>query len=444
MQQFKKHYFLLVFILAAIFGCNNDPSKIGIDLQNDKVKIVFSDTATIRAFSIREDSIRTDETTVSLLGSLFDPVFGKTTASIYTQIRLSTTSVSFGTSPVLDSIVLALEYTGAYYGDTTTQQTFRVFEISDSLMRDSSYYSNQTKPIIQPEIGSFTMAPRPSDSVYIDTVKYKAQLRIPLNEDFGNKILNASTDELATGDDFLRFMKGICITTDAVSNGGAVLYFTLVSNYSRVTIYYHNSPDTLKNYNFPISDYCARFMNFNHDNYQDADQNFINQVILKDATLGSEMLYLQPMAGVKTTIKLPFIREFIRDSILGTYIKNIAINEAKLVIYNYDKNSEFEPAQGLLLLKVLDTNGTSTLIEDYYEGSTYFGGNYDSINGEYYFRISRYVQNLLKDDTIQDYGLYLIVSGGSLQANRVLLNGYNPTFNNNRLKLKLTYTKLSN
>jgi hypothetical protein len=84
---------------------------------------------------------------------------------------------------------------------------------------------------------------------------------------------------------------------------------------------------------------------------------------------------------------------------------------------------------------------------DYYEGTSYFGGDYDSDNGEYFFRISRYAQNLLKSDTIGDYGLYLVVSGGSLMANRVQINGYNPsspTALEKRLKLKMIYTKLSN
>jgi len=441
MQQFKKHFYLLIIILVSLFACNKNSGFIGVDLQpdSDKLNIFYSDTSTIRAYSIREDSIRTDETTVSLLGSFFDPVFGTTTSSIYTQIRLSSTSLSFGNSPQLDSIILALEYTGEYYGDTTFQQTFRVYELADSLKIDSVYYSNQTKPIIEPEITSFTFAPSPTDSIYVDTIKYKAQLRINLGETFGNKILNASEDNLASGTAFLEFIKGLYITADPVSAGGAMLYFNLLSNYSRVILYYHNSPDTLKNYNFTISDINARFMNFNHYGYQNADPNFISQVINGDTTLGSDKLYLQPMAGVKTKIKLPFIRDWGKN-------QKIAINEAKLVITNYNPESELAPSPALVLLKI-NKSGTSSLMVDYYEGTTYFGGDYDADNGEYFFRISRYVQNLMKSDTISDYGFYLVVSGASLQANRVLINGINPlppAGVDQKLKLKLIYTKLSN
>ncbi len=441
MRNFLKHFLLLFLMLNLFFSCKDDPSIIGVDLQpeTDKLKVFVSDTTTIIAYSVPEDSIRTDETTVSLLGSNFDPVFGATTASIYTQIRLSTTSVNFGTSPQLDSIVLALEYTGVSYGDTTTPQTFRVFQLADTLIRDSSYYSNQTRQIIQPEIGSFTFTPLPHDSIYVDTIKYKAQLRMHLTDEFGYKILNADTSDLASGLAFLRFMKGLYITADPVSSGGAMLYFSLVSNYSRMTIYYHSSPDTLKNYNFPITDASARFMNFNHYGYQGADAEMMSQVFNGDTTLGSEVLYLQAMSGIKTKIKLPFFRDWVKN-------QKIAINEAKLIITDYNPQSEFEPAPALILLQAKE-NGSSSLMLDYYEGTSYFGGDYDSDNGEYFFRISRYAQNLLKSDTINDYGLYLVVSGGSLIANRVQINGYNPSSPSaleKRLKLKMIYTKLSN
>jgi hypothetical protein len=95
-----------------------------------------------------------------------------------------------------------------------------------------------------------------------------------LNDDFGNKLLNADEANLASGTAFLQFIKGIYVTTDPVSQGGALLYFSLVSNYSRIILYYHNHPDTLKNYNFPIADYSARFMNFEHYDYQNSDPAF--------------------------------------------------------------------------------------------------------------------------------------------------------------------------
>jgi len=438
MQHFQKHSYLLIVFMVFLFSCADESTIIGVDLQpeSDKLKVFFSDTSSIVAYSVPEDSIRTDETTVSMLGSLYDPIFGTTNSSIYTQIRLSTTSVDFGTAPQLDSIVLAFEYTGDYYGDTTSQQTFRVFEIADSLNRDSAYYSNQTKQIIEPEIGSFTVAPSPTDSIYVDTIKYKAQFRMHLNEDFGYKILNADEANLASGTAFLQFIKGIYVTTDPVSQGGALLYFDLVSNYSRIILYYHNHPDTLKNYNFPIADISARFMNFDHYGYQNADPAFISQVFNNEKTLGSDKVYLQPMAGIKTKIELPYLKDWVKN-------QKIAVNEAKLVLSNYNTQDEFEPAPALVLLSI-DSLGSSSLVVDYYEGLTYFGGGYDSDNGEYFFRISRYVQDLLKSDT-KDYGLYLVISGASLQANRVQITGYNPsdpTGLAKRMKLKLTYTVL--
>jgi len=102
-------YFLLFFLSVVIFSCHKDPTRIGLELQpsEDQMNVYMSDTTTIIAHSMLYDSVRTDETSVTMLGSYFDPVFGSSTVSLYTQLMLSSTSVNFGDNPVLDSIIFS-------------------------------------------------------------------------------------------------------------------------------------------------------------------------------------------------------------------------------------------------------------------------------------------------------------------------------------------------
>jgi len=436
-------FYILIFTLPFLLvNCNKDPERIGVDLQpeDDRLEVYVSDTTSVYAYSVLVDSIRTDETSVSMLGSYYDPVFGSSTSSIYTQIRLSTTSTTFGVAPVLDSIVLAFEYTGSYYGDTSYFQNFKVFRINEDeiILGDSSYYSNQELQSDE-EIANVYIQPSPTDSVMVDTLKYKAQLRIPLSEEFGYAILNADTADLASNDAFLEFLPGVYVTSEQVYWGGAILAFDLVAVNSRMSIYYSNDDegDSLS-YDFTISSGNARFMNFEHYNYENADASFKAQVYNEDTALGDDKLYLQAMAGVKVRFKFPYIKDWLNNG-------DIAINEARLIISNYHPDDNFAPPGELVVLKRND-DGTAGFIPDQFEGTGYYGGQYDYESGEYFFRISRQVQYLLTDGA-EDYGMELVVSGGSLMPNRSLLVGPNPGPANDlskRLKLQIIYTDITN
>ncbi len=453
----KTQWFKILFFLVAMafnVGCTDDPDEIGLELQPGKNRLLvfFSDTSTVRAYSIYEDSIKTSRTSISMLGSIYDPVFGVTNSSICTQIRLSSVAVDFGENPTLDSIILALEYTSItfsgddvinFYGDSTSPQTINVYEISDSLALDSSYYSNKIIPLVEPSIGIKTFIPAPVDSIYVDSIKYKAHLRIPLSEEFGNKILSATETDLSSNTEFLRFVKGLYITPEPVTmRGGGIMFFNLLSTYSRMILYYHNDENDSLNYNFTITDANARYMNFSHD-YSLSDANFQAQ-LNGDSTLGADKFYLQPMAGVRAKINLPYIKNWSKI-VSGTDTLTTLINEAKLILTNFDQDDPLLPPPTLALFRKNKDGGYSYL-EDQSEGTTYFGGTYDDETGEYYFRISRYVQSLISKDSTNN-GLYLMISGSSLLPNRIVFHGTNPGLPENlskKLKLDLIYTNLAN
>lgn len=432
-------YILALIVPILIFSCNKDADRLGLGLQPDEdlLEVMVSDTLSIYAYSVLVDSVRTDNTALSMLGSYYDQVFGSSTASIYTQVRLSTTSIDFGDNPLLDSIILSLEYTGKYYGDTTYTQNFKVLRMTDSISSDTVYYSNQNKSLGE-ELANLSIIPSPTDSVLVDTLKYKAQLRIPLSEEFGQSLLDADENDLSSNDNFLRFLNGIYITTEQMQLGGAIMYFDLVSVNSRMTTYYSNDEDDSLSYQFTISSGNARFMNFEHYNYENASSEFRAQVIEGDTSLGDQKLYLQAMAGVKIRFKFPYIKDWVKNS-------NIVVNEARLLISNYDPENELDAANEVLALKIND-DGTTGFIPDQFEGASYYGGQYNSGTGDYFLRISRYFQYLLTDEA-EDYGMELVVSGASLIPNRVVVNGPNPgqaIDPGKRFRLNLIYTGLKN
>nr|NQU94246.1 DUF4270 family protein [Bacteroidota bacterium] len=272
---------------------------------------------------------------------------------------------------------------------------------------------------------------------HFDSVTSYPQTRFKLSEEFGNKILNATEDELSSNPKFVELIKGINITADPVLSGGAIVSYNLISALSSAQIYYSNSKNDSLIYTFVINSACPRFMNFSHYNYVNASQSFRDQVVSGDTNLGSNRLYAQAMAGVKTKISFPHLKNLVQGN-------SIAINEAKLIISNATPNSVNAPPTEMSLIRIREDGGLDFLV-DQFEGAEYFGGYYDYANNEYFFRITRHVQSIISKDTV-DYGLYLVVTGASIIPNRLVIDGYNPTSSaeENRLKLDLIYTVLKN
>ncbi|MDZ7775423.1 MAG: DUF4270 family protein [Bacteroidales bacterium] len=98
--------YAVLFIAAGIIfaGCEEDPTDVGIGVQpgDEELGVFTSDTITIEAHSMLADSIRTDETEFSLIGSHYDPVFGVTTASVFTSFALSAADHDFGENATPD------------------------------------------------------------------------------------------------------------------------------------------------------------------------------------------------------------------------------------------------------------------------------------------------------------------------------------------------------
>jgi hypothetical protein len=258
------------------------------------------------------------------------------------------------------------------------------------------------------------------------------QLRIRLSDDFGNAILSAPSSAFADNDSWLEFFKGFAMVPEETNTTGSILSFNLLSAISQMVIYYRNDEQDSLDFEFIINDNCARFMNYEHYEYVHADASLQQQVLEGDTELGNNRLYLQAMGGLKVKIFFPHIKSIVANG-------KIAINEAKLVINDYQEEEEFPPPSRLVVVGI-NEQGNNYIIPDQFE--FYYGGLYDTTKNQVIFRITRYIQSLLEEDA-QDYGLHLIVASASLVPNRQIINGAMPdppTPYSKRFKLNITYT----
>ncbi|HMM11006.1 MAG TPA: DUF4270 domain-containing protein [Bacteroidales bacterium] len=412
--------------LILFFSCTKRPGEIGADLLPDDALIspMFTDTITVVAYSIREDSVRTDKPETALLGSIFDPVFGTSTASFFTQISLSTASHDFGTNPQLDSLVLQLAYAG-YYGDTTTMQNIKVYEVMERLYYDSAYYSTQLKEYNNFDFANFNFSPRPKSRVVWqgDTLAPIVRIRLSdISPALGNKLLTAGESNLSSVSRFQNFFRGLYLTAEPQTTGGAILGFDLPSNLSRLTIYYRNDEKDSLRYEFLITSDEARYNHFNHNNYANASAAFRQQVIEGDTTLGSQALYLQGMGGIKTRLRFPTLAKLKTST-----NQKIVINDARLMLYGKTLDTTLFYAPSNYALVKANGDGTYSILKDQFEGNNYFGGSYISKANRVQFRLTQYVQDMvLRGAGREDHGLYLFSIGASSRPHRWIINGTNP------------------
>ena len=441
-QILLKHLLLsaTVFALLLTVSCSKKPERIGDNLQPDQnnIQLFYTDTISIVAYSVPEDSIRTDSPSNILFGSMKDPVFGTTTAGFFTQFRLSTNGHSFGTNPQLDSLVLQLAYSG-HYGDTAALQTMRVYELKQPINIDSAYYSTRMLPVGETDFAGYEFAPLPRTPFPFRGDTLAPLIRVPLSLNsaaLGEKILNASVTDLESTDNFKAFFNGLYITPDPVATGGAISYLNLPSNLSRLTIYYSNDSDDSLRYEFFMTNTEARFNRFDHNGFQDASPDFINQVVQGDTLAGKQKLYAQAMSGIKTKILFPNITKMQHPS--G---QKLIINEAKLIMYASDLAENYD-APSQMALVVNDANKAYQVLPDQLEGEAYFGGKYKSSIKAYQYRITRYFQDMvLSGENKENYGLYFLVYGASSKADRWVFNGTTPAADTLKpMKLQLIYS----
>lgn len=425
----RKSFFLIPLLTVLLLNACKEPDAVGLNVLpgSDQLGLEFSDSATIYSKTVREDSLRTDEISLQLLGSITDPVFGKHQSAIYAQV-VEEGVPAFGIYTQADSLVLSMIYAGSY-GDTTIPLTIKVYRLLEDMYFDSAYYSNKTFAYNPTEIGSATIEPRPFTKTVVGSDTVSPRMRINLNTVLADSIMALNGQaQLASNAAWIAYFKGIYIVADPVASGvsGNMSYLNFVG--SKMILYYHDTTSAVKTYSFSLA--STRTSSFSHD-YTGTDVG----MQLADSNAIDTVSYIQAMSGVKTKITLPFLKHFLDSG-------SIILNKAELELSPELSTSAVYPPPSQLLLLGINAEGGSFFPTDYFEISGYYGGQYNSETNKYKFNIARQLQRFL-DGRDENFGFYLVPSGSSIQANRVILGRQTKIGDTTyKLKLNLYYTKL--
>ena len=345
---------------------------IGPDFNNG------TDTITMVTSTVFEDTIITSARgngfpIYHALGWATDPFAGKTAASIYMQVVPTATRFTLPTDAVIDDLVLILPYSGFTWGDTTitTTRNVKVYRISESFSKDTTFYNFSSRQTFNELIGTGTIQTGRlntgsiQDSVKVLGVNRAPHLRISLSNAFKAEFINAlpADSSFAT---FVDVMRGFLIVPDTTGPGSTLPYFRLNSGatdiYSMAGIiaYGHTNgkSDTLI-YQFPYDERYAAHFNRITRNRAGTPANTL------ETTADPSLAVMQNGPGYVIDVRLPYIKSLFKDLQAGAIV-----NKAELVFTKYPTLADeqfFGPAR--LYPQGINSSGGRYTIADRYLGN---------------------------------------------------------------------------
>lgn len=290
-----------------------------------------------------------------------DPFFGKTDAQLFLELKPTFYKFAFANSDPsklrIDSVVLVMSYLETY-GDSSVPQTIDVYELDNSVdfRADSAYLVRQNNFTYSNLIGSGNILPKNlDDSVKAFRDTTKNQMRIKLFNSFGTRLLGY--DSSATGayfnDSIFRTkFKGFALKSR--NTGEAVMGFNLLSNNTKLAIYYRFDKGTV------VDSATVAYFGFNGLRSLDPGASAAANYIQRDysgtpvaATSGDlledQVAYIQASPGTYSTLKIPDL----------TGLSNRLVHRAELIIEQlYHPSDTIFKAPELLYVDAADPSIT--------------------------------------------------------------------------------------
>jgi len=239
----------LLFMLFISVSCTTSSIEdfvVGNNFIKDQTGVVMIDTMTIQSSTVKYDSIISNSPGCFLVGSNYNYFAGYKNANTFMTMKFDDTIDD--TEFVFDSICLVMNYSTYYSGDTTTTQTFSVYQLQEEMeLIDSYLYTTSNFKCDPTPLGSVSLKPQPNSH---------DEVSIRLSNKFGNrlsKMIKEKKDTITSQDLFLEFFNGLVIKSQSEIKGAIVGFRTsdasttdeasTVDAKPEVRLYYHKDPN---------------------------------------------------------------------------------------------------------------------------------------------------------------------------------------------------------
>jgi len=444
-------------LLPVVDNINTFDTTLEISTEN----FIFTDSALPRLAKTV-----TGGTPEMLLGYISnDPQFGKSSASMYFQMDPLFYPFPYNVkdSMYFDSVVLVMRWSGNTFGDTNQLQKVNVFRLDSLPNPDSAYYTNATIPYTQ-LLGTKTFAPNTlNDSLYLSGQTVINQLRIRLDDAFGQELLNLDTTNngaLKSDSAFHKFLKGFAVVPDVAggASANALMGFLISDTSTYLRVYYRFDSLAVRDTTYKTFRYNLT-TGFANNITRDRSGS---QLAAAAAPGVDSVIYLQTTPGSYSILRMPSLAGF--KAAKG----NVVIQRAEISmqqIVSVGQGDDIFTAPSYLYIDYLDTVNKvqRPFLQDGFNLATYvpsqLGGTRKYVPGpsgtivsEYRFNIPSYIQGIVtRNNNIYPIYLYapyiirysdLFISAkvNNLGVGRVKVGG--GTSKERKMVLRIIYSKI--
>jgi Domain of unknown function (DUF4270) len=457
---------LKCFIVVLIFlSCKNKEfSSIDNPVEEDKIagtRVVFND---IGGYTILDDSLESKGLSSVYLGSLYDPIFGRTDASFYMNFEIEggQSNVSLGINPVIDSMVLYLKYSSSTYLDTAQVLKISVNELNEKVSVQTKFNAKTKLDVLAKNLvekaDSLFVINRKRVVAVADTIT--SYLKIKLDTGTWARIKGslASTDVLQSS------FKGLYITTETslFNNGKGAMATLNVSDARSALVCFYHQKDSTKTKRLNLTSKTASTLTFNRYSPVYTSGNLglpaisidLNNSL--DPTKVNKKLFLHGfgayvaklnLSGYTPDNNLSFLAN--PTNLAARYfdsIRNIGgqigINRALILLKPETNYFSVDYKRPLFLsMKAYTFSGNKiSMLEDSLDiTGGFLGGAYDDIKGAYVFNITQTMQKLV-ERKLALRSLRISVGAENRSPNRVVLDLDRNSVN--KPELEIYYTRL--
>ncbi|MCW3118713.1 MAG: hypothetical protein JWM28_2795 [Chitinophagaceae bacterium] len=415
----KTALFFILPLICFITSCTRNQVNLGSVPENDYSRIVYIDTVGVQLSTVLTDSFSTSNPKSYLLGKYTDPYLGVVSGKPFFQLNKPSTLPDIPDQAVYDSLTLILRINHDYYGDTTSQETVYVNELSQSIVLgyNNLLYNNSNVEINPIALGSKTIRLRPAtdDSIIIRLDNAKGA------ELFSK--LKAKTLEMTSSDNFLNYFKGLSLSTGI--NDTSIVYGLMDTVIMRVN--YHTSTP------FTVGSHIDFVSQANAESFNQILTNRTGTGIVSANNRGvteipsaqtKHLSFTQPATGLYLKLLFPSLKGVILSENIVRLLK------AELIIrplyQSFDRYKYMLPAS----LYLVNTNGTNipggavaTAAGSAVQSVSPVIDNLYGQDNYYSFDVTTPVNTLINTAGSEDDGFFLVqgLAGSTLKLNRLVV-----------------------
>ena len=193
----------LVSIVSFFASCDKDFNEIGSNVvDNDHFGLILDESNAVIAYNQAIGSVETSNLSINSLGYYNNPFFGKTRASVVSQVILDTVNQTIGTNPIVTKVELSLPYFSHIVSSdaTTGDKTYELDSVQGFAKVSDKKVFNKIKLSVYES--NYYLRDLDASLGFLDSQKYYSGATSDFDANKNPDRLN-DDDDLSQNDEFL-------------------------------------------------------------------------------------------------------------------------------------------------------------------------------------------------------------------------------------------------